>query len=542
MTNNLIKDNIQLDSTKLTRDGADGYSSALFELHLQLHSQVVNPYTFNPKQNYNSYSTLKESYNYDGVYGPIPDENGFVDLTDYASLYIPDYQNIITIPEENQKYLNSGILPTSMESSFFNCFNLQSIDLSKINFKNCISFENMFNKDDKDETMAITEILGISNWDTSSLENINNFILAPNIKLLDLSLWNTNNLKYVSDSAITINRDSGIVDISNWNLNNLIFDSMKDDGWISICCHKLIAKNCNISKLTDLSYLFSGIVFLTTILDVSNWKTSNIVKMHHTFGFRTYEIGLRGDLSEIIGLETWDISNVEDLEGCFHGNSQFNSDISTWNVSKVKSMKWLFYDTIIINNIDLSSWNVTNVTDFSGMFSNSSLSQESANKLINWDMANATDVSSMFSYLRLTNFDFIKNWNLSNVQDISSFFSRNYVIENITVSKVFPINSKSKITNIRNLFEGCNKLTTIDISNWDTSKINNFTQLFDGTTSLINIIGNKIIDMGSATSCISMFDETSITGIHLKNVPRSLDLSKIGGTENTTYIIDNYIG
>jgi hypothetical protein len=51
MTNNLIKYNIQLDSTNLIRRGT-GYPYAPFELKLQLHGQVSNPYTVSVKQNY----------------------------------------------------------------------------------------------------------------------------------------------------------------------------------------------------------------------------------------------------------------------------------------------------------------------------------------------------------------------------------------------------------------------------------------------------------------------------------------------------------
>ena len=46
---------------------------------------------------------------------------------------------------------------------------------------------------------------------------------------------------------------------------------------------------------------------------------------------------------------------------CFFGCKKFNSDISNWNVSNVKSM----HQTFIYNykfNIDISSWDVSNVT------------------------------------------------------------------------------------------------------------------------------------------------------------------------------------
>lgn len=57
MGNNLIKGSFQLDSTKLIRGTA--FSYAPFELKLQLHGQVSNPYTFTIKEDYKSSAITK---------------------------------------------------------------------------------------------------------------------------------------------------------------------------------------------------------------------------------------------------------------------------------------------------------------------------------------------------------------------------------------------------------------------------------------------------------------------------------------------------
>lgn len=61
MNSDLIKDNFQLDSTKLIRGGTD-YSPILFELKLQLHGQVSNPYTFSIKENYKTDSEVSVAF------------------------------------------------------------------------------------------------------------------------------------------------------------------------------------------------------------------------------------------------------------------------------------------------------------------------------------------------------------------------------------------------------------------------------------------------------------------------------------------------
>ena len=51
--------------------------------------------------------------------------------------------------------------------------------------------------------------------------------------------------------------------------------------------------------------------------------------------------------------------------------SQFNGDISKWNVSGVKDMSSMFYGSEF--NGDISNWDVSNVTDVTDMFKNSAL-------------------------------------------------------------------------------------------------------------------------------------------------------------------------
>jgi surface protein len=51
------------------------------------------------------------------------------------------------------------------------------------------------------------------------------------------------------------------------------------------------------------------------------------------------------------------------------GESNFNGDISEWNVSKVKHMNRTFEDAWEFNQ-DISNWDVSNVTDITNMFVN----------------------------------------------------------------------------------------------------------------------------------------------------------------------------
>lgn len=63
-----MNDKVPCSSTKLIRGGT-AYSSSPFELNLQLHGQVSNPYSFGIKQNYKSHSEVSYNLKYSLLIG-----------------------------------------------------------------------------------------------------------------------------------------------------------------------------------------------------------------------------------------------------------------------------------------------------------------------------------------------------------------------------------------------------------------------------------------------------------------------------------------
>ena len=64
-----------------------------------------------------------------------------------------------------------------------------------------------------------------------------------------------------------------------------------------------------------------------------------------------------------------DISKIKDLSGLFEG-SEFNGDISKWNVSNVTTMFYLFCDSKF--NGDVSNWKPLRIKNTINMFENCS--------------------------------------------------------------------------------------------------------------------------------------------------------------------------
>ena len=72
------------------------------------------------------------------------------------------------------------------------------------------------------------------------------------------------------------------------------------------------------------------------------------------------------DSSEFNGdISSWDVRNVTDMKYMFE-HSKFNGDISGWDVGNVIDMRFMFYGSEF--NGDISNWNVENVTNMGFMF------------------------------------------------------------------------------------------------------------------------------------------------------------------------------
>ena len=86
---------------------------------------------------------------------------------------------------------------------------------------------------------------------------------------------------------------------------------------------------------------------------------------------------------------------------------------------------------------------------------------------------------------------------------------------------------KIPLTDCVGLFEKCSTLTTIDVSGFDTSKIDRFSSMFINCTALTNIVGLDTLNTTNATAFQGMFNNCSaLTEIDIS----SFDASKVTST------------
>ncbi len=108
-----------------------------------------------------------------------------------------------------------------------------------------------------------------------------------------------------------------------------------------------------------------------------------------------YLSDFNGDISE------WDVSNVRNMNNMFD-STKFNGDISRWNVSKVESMSSMFYKTIF--NGDISKWDTSSLKDISYIFTYSQFEGD----ISNWNVSKVENMLYAFCNAKI-NSD-LNNW------------------------------------------------------------------------------------------------------------------------------------
>ena len=162
--------------------------------------------------------------------------------------------------------------------------------------------------------------------------------------------------------------------------------------------------------ITDMSELFFDATDFNC--NISGWDVSNVVDMHDMFnGCNDFNGNISG----------WDVSSVENMNEMFCDCQNFNQDLSQWDVSNVENMYYMFYHCENFNK-DISSWDVSNVKNMSGMFCGCKKFDQDLNK---WDtrkvVANICHNSMDYTFYGCNNLKKKPSWYIKNVDLTEKF-------------------------------------------------------------------------------------------------------------------------
>ncbi|MDO6993625.1 BspA family leucine-rich repeat surface protein [Brachyspira innocens] len=213
------------------------------------------------------------------------------------------------------------------------------------------------------------------------------------------------------------------------------------------------------SLITDMSGLFSGSK-RKDFSGIETWDTSNVVNMNSMFSFAS---------NFNHNINNWNVSNVENMGYMFRDATKFNQPLDKWNVHKVKIMNYMFNDAFSFNQ-DISSWNVESVKDMSYMFRGCSKFNQPLNS---WNVSNVENMYCMFVQALEFNQP-LNDWDISNVKDTSYMF---YLASKFNQ----PLDkwNVNKVKNMSYMFGGTYNFNQYDsLENWDISQVNSMENIF----------------------------------------------------------------
>ena len=223
--------------------------------------------------------------------------------------------------------------------------------------------------------------------------------------------------------------------------------------------------NFDTSKVTDMSYMFSGMRSLTT-LNLSSFDTSKVTKMSNMFSFMSSLTSLN--------LSNFDTSKVTNMGYMFSEMSNLSSlNLSNFDTSKVTYMGYMFGASVNLTSLNISNFNTSNVTDMYGMFAGTNLTTLN---LSSFDTSKVTNMRQMFFGMsNLTSLD-LSNFNTSQVMNMSYMFSISGTPD-----------------------PSMDKLEKIYVNNdFDTSKLMSYGSMFYGRKKLRGGAGSFLADPSTA--------------------------------------------
>ena len=436
----------------------------------------------------------------------------------------------------------------NMSEMFYQCYNLEEINVSNRNTSKVTNMYEMFRDCDK------LEELDLSHFDVSNVTNLREMFQDCNkLKILNLegrnigniTSWNIGNIIHYCNNLEELN-------LSWWDFRNIRWDNLFSNNLSSYQLAKLKKLNMintkfswsmyssfsgipnveeikfdwiDTSNVTDMHEMFAGCGKLTW-LDLSNWNTSNVGRVDNMFTYcnnlqgvnmsgRDFRNASANNLFVHYGNATW-IRYVDMTNARFSWNLSFifgqiknveEIKLDWVDTSNVTYMNQMFYWCSKLTGLDLSSFDTSNVTNMNAMFNwDSNLK---ILNLSNFDTSNVTDFWWMFWYCNNLEEINLSWWDFSNYKPYGGLFMSMTAWWIPSLKKLNMRNTKfswsvesafnwlsglqtidlewantSNVTKMNAMFYWCSSLTWLNLSNWDTSNVTGMEVMFSWCNKL----------------------------------------------------------
>lgn len=404
-----------------------------------------------------------------------------------------------------------------------------------------------------------TNIYGYCDFDNCSFEGCKDLLTVDYLKITN---------KVTSAKKMF----SKCYNLKNINTNGWDTSNITDMQYMFFSCWVLTTLDVNdfdVSNVINMEGMFDDCYSLIS-LDLSKWNTSKVENM----GWMFYECY---DLTSL-NISNFDTSNVTDMcNMLYYCYSLTTLDLSNFDTSKVENTEWMFGDCSSLTTLNLSNWNINNVTSSDDMFDSCMNLKEvlmnnsdynSVNTVISWlptksqinpstlIIARVDDISKVDIETAESKFWSVKTSMLiakytANASGVVPTFNEGYqyTVNETNSNGIYTVELYSdtdftscnfygkanlltveylrvtkNVTNMYKMFYDCIRLTSIDLSKWDTSKVTNTAYMFYQCYNLASLVGIENWNTSNVTIMESMFESCeSLASLNLNN----WDVSKV---------------
>lgn len=304
----------------------------------------------------------------------------------------------------------------NMSRTFAVCSNLKNIDLSKWDTGSVTTIQNMF------AGCNALEDMNLAGWKTSSMTDIGYlFSGCKSLKSLDVSGWDISNV--TSGASFVLNcPELETVYMNKWkkSVDNAVLRTIMTTMVSTTTKVKnLEMRECDFTGVTNLGTGTNALFYTANPtlvnLDLTGWKIPNLTTLDYFFNGNTC-------LENLVGLNSWDVSNVANIYQMFGSCKGLTSiDLSKWNPCKVTNAQNMFTGCSGMTDVNLAGWNTEALTNASYMFNNCSALTEI--DLSGWNTSNVTTVAGIFQNCKALRKVNLKGWDLSNCTTYAVMFN-----------------------------------------------------------------------------------------------------------------------
>lgn len=441
---------------------------------------------------------------------------------------LPDYVEIIN-QNINDTEVNSVTLPKdgsntiilmwtksfeNCENMFQKCDSIISIDLSDFNNSLINNARTMFS------SCISLEAINFTNFNTSKIKDMNGmFSNCYKLELIDLSIFDTS---LVEDMSFMF---ADCISLKSIIVQSFLTSNVKNMSSMFSGCKKLSSLNLssfNTPSLKNMNSMFDNCTSLNKI-DMSNFETSNLGQIINLIFNNCNNIKYLNLLNYRNKNIFESIVNYTDLEICIKDYEQIedtnNSLIRNkvpniccemdtyYSVEKKKCLLLINNITVVVNgakNEEISILNKDFVPKPSFVYINNELSDLTSNYIIQLPESGEVKIEMNWGELiEQCNDMFLSCDSLLSI-DLSDFNS-------------------SLINNTRGMFSGCTSLNSINFNNFDTSKVTDMEEMFKSCTSLksLNLTQfntSSVIKMNNYFSNCSSLEDLNLLNFETSSV------------------------